>query len=79
MDRKEFIAYKRNMAVQRYNEIFSKDYDLNWGRIESVHNFYPKFGFIKKEEYHYICYLCIVHYNIDNILLFGGNKWRQKD
>ena len=37
MDRKEFIAYKRNMAVQRYNEIFSKDYDLNWGRIESVH------------------------------------------
>lgn len=37
MDRKEWIIKKRKKAEERYDTIFSLDYDKNWGYIEEKH------------------------------------------
>lgn len=38
MNRLEFIRYKRDMAEKRYDEIFSENYDADWGNVETTHN-----------------------------------------
>lgn len=35
--RDEWIEQKRQSSVQRYNEVYSIDYDEKWGRIDNTH------------------------------------------
>ena len=38
MDRKDWLKKKRRLAEERYDNIFSENYDSNWGQIDPSHN-----------------------------------------
>lgn len=44
MERTRWIREKRRLAIKRYNQIFARDYDLKWGKIDKTHeHFLHKF------------------------------------